>query len=509
MNECDICCLKFSKTKYKIICPSCDETACSKCCERYILEIDDDPHCMYCSKTWNKQFLIDNFTKTFIRKRYNEKRKRLLFDREKALFPITLENIEIENKIKRLQDEISEIRKKEYNIYSIRRSHRREILSLENNNKFKLKKNKSYNYRIRLKKVSDHEKEICRKMIKKNTKIIDEQKKNIQELKNENINLLEDLRSISRQRNKLFEKIIELGGENKKTKKERYKFNYKCPVENCKGVLNDEYKCVLCENNICKKCYIPINEQEEHECKKDDIDTFNLLKKQTKPCPRCNTLIYRIEGCPQMFCTNCKTFFCWNTGRIITNEYLHNPEYFKFLDNGGTREEIYGQKQIDQINNCGNLNYNSIRVMFKYNRHQVKLGEYVRKSTHITQVEIPKYDYDIVNNNEVNRKLYLRNLIDENKLKQKLVNNERKQEKYILYTDLLNVFSSGIKQIFRKYKEIYDELPEEYYSNFKRLSDEDINKMLEELEQLSTFIDECFLKISKDYNCVKLRIATF
>ena len=73
---------------------SCDFVACSRCCERYLLDIDEDPKCMSCNKAWYKQFLIDNFTQTFIRKRYNEKRKNLLFDREKALFPQSLENSE-------------------------------------------------------------------------------------------------------------------------------------------------------------------------------------------------------------------------------------------------------------------------------------------------------------------------------------------------------------------------------------------------------------------------------
>ena len=89
-------------------------------------------------------------------------------------------------------------------------------------------------------------------------------------------------------------------GEGSAQKKQ---FVRKCPVDDCKGFLNSQWTCDMCENKICSKCNeIKI---ENHECDDKNVETVNLLKKDTKPCPKCGTLIFRTGGCAQMWCTSC------------------------------------------------------------------------------------------------------------------------------------------------------------------------------------------------------------
>jgi hypothetical protein len=106
----------------------------------------------------------------------------------------------------------------------------------------------------------------------------------------------------------------------------------KCPLDNCKGFLNDNYYCSLCENHICNKCKTKL--EENHECKNEDIEVVELLEKKCKTCPNCGINIQRSKGCDQMFCVSCKTKFNYNTGQIYNSDkYFHNPHYSEFKQN--------------------------------------------------------------------------------------------------------------------------------------------------------------------------------
>ena len=86
-----------------------------------------------------------------------------------------------------------------------------------------------------------------------------------------------------------------------KIKNPKIKYKFSCPKETCKGYLNEEYICDLCDINVCKKCYIEMKD-ETHECDEALVETFNLIKKEAKPCPSCGEFISKISGCDQMFC---------------------------------------------------------------------------------------------------------------------------------------------------------------------------------------------------------------
>ena len=104
-------------------------------------------------------------------------------------------------------------------------------------------------------------------------------------------------------------------------------FTQACPSPECRGFLTDDWVCGICQESFCEKCH-EVN-YEGHTCDQDTVKTIKLLNRDTKPCPKCNTPIYRIEGCAQMWCTQCHTAFDWRTGHIETGR-IHNPHYFEF-----------------------------------------------------------------------------------------------------------------------------------------------------------------------------------
>ena len=105
-----------------------------------------------------------------------------------------------------------------------------------------------------------------------------------------------------------------------------------CPMEGCRGFLSTAWKCGLCEVYICPHCHVAKAGREDphHQCNPDDVQTAQLLARDTKPCPSCGTAIFKIDGCDQMWCTQCHTPFSWRTGQVIQHGIIHNPHYFEW-----------------------------------------------------------------------------------------------------------------------------------------------------------------------------------
>ena len=109
---------------------------------------------------------------------------------------------------------------------------------------------------------------------------------------------------------------------------ERKEFIMRCQVSECNGFLSTGYKCELCNKTTCSKCLEVIGS--EHECNPTNVASAEMIKKETKPCPKCSTRIHKIDGCNQMWCTNCNTPWDWISGKIA-NGTIHNPHYYEYL----------------------------------------------------------------------------------------------------------------------------------------------------------------------------------
>jgi len=98
-----------------------------------------------------------------------------------------------------------------------------------------------------------------------------------------------------------------------------------CPKVGCYGVISNNFGvCPDCDSISCNVCEEIKNST--HICNPQTIATLALLKKDSKPCPSCHSLIFKISGCFMMYCTVCKTGFDWNTEqKIEIDSWFHNP----------------------------------------------------------------------------------------------------------------------------------------------------------------------------------------
>ncbi len=113
-----------------------------------------------------------------------------------------------------------------------------------------------------------------------------------------------------------------------------------CPREDCRGFLNDKWLCGVCDLSVCRHCHVGLAEDETivenvpegkrlHICDPDQVATARLLARDTKSCPTCKALISKIDGCDQMWCTQCQTAFSWQTGQVEEGR-VHNPHYYEW-----------------------------------------------------------------------------------------------------------------------------------------------------------------------------------
>jgi len=171
-------------------------------------------------------------------------------------------------------------------------------------------------------------------LVERVARIEDEEKElslmNIEYEKMRNL-MLEELKKVNAKRDRIFR--IRNGEDAEK--EERKKFIMPCPGDNCKGYLSSQYKCEICKLFTCPDCFeiIGYTKEDAHVCKDENIKSAELIKKETKGCPKCGVRIFKISGCDQMWCTECKVAFSWNTGKMVVNVSIHNPHYYEYMKN--------------------------------------------------------------------------------------------------------------------------------------------------------------------------------
>lgn len=283
--------------------------------------------------------------------------------------------------------------------------------------------------------------------------------------------------------------------------KERKEFIRRCGVSECKGFLSTQWKCGLCEKHTCKECH-EVKNDTEHVCNKDNVETAKLLASDSKGCPQCATLIFKISGCDQMWCTQCHCAFSWKSGRVETN--IHNPHYFEWLRRSGGQAP---RNPNDII--CGReLTHHWVRPIVSHLRkfnsgNSLRMATYVSQVIeaviHLTQVEIPRYRMDQVVNTEPLRIKYMRNIIDEATFKILVQREQIKFEKKREIHNVLTMFVQSITDImFRFSEKLTHPTSLVNHSNY--------SDVLREIAPLTDYVNECLHNVSKIYNSQKLGI---
>jgi len=240
---------------------------------------------------------------------------------------------------------------------------------------------------------------------------------------------------------------------NKEPKKNSY--IYPCPHSECRGFLNESFFCGLCNSNVCERCYIIISCDETHTCDKNNIDSFNAIKNDSKACPSCGEFISKVSGCDQMFCTTCGTAFSWKTG-LIEKGVIHNPHAYDFFERNPELLRIYEQQNahnglVGNRNNCQNIpNFTDVN---KYKFVSEEIFDYLKnihRNISTFYIEERQKYLDILNQNEIdaNRNIEARKKYIEGKY------TKEQFKSYLHRSDKLLNFSKQLAQILLSSYEI-------------------------------------------------------
>lgn len=264
-------------------------------------------------------------------------------------------------------------------------------------------------------------------------------------------------------------------------------FTQPCRNNDCRGYLDSKWVCRLCSKKTCRHCFElkEEDEEKEHKCDESNIETAKLIKKDTKPCPNCHSLIYKISGCDQMWCTVCHIAFSWKTGK--QENRIHNPHYFAWIRENGVQDE-----QRLRNHDCGVLTQNHAEIILHQHNELTRsekniLCVYIQSMIHNTL----NYRIDNLENQfQMNRELrvkYLVNEISENQLKISIQRNNKKKLKINEITQVNNLMNTVFLDIIN------------------RFIDTNHVTVFQELEEIRLYCNNLLTDISKTYNCVEYK----
>lgn len=521
-------CLDDYRGKIKpITCQYCPADACVKCTERYLLQSFEDPHCITCKRGWGPEFMAENFTKLF-RGRLRLHRRRVLFEREKAILPALQIYVEYKRDSDRLKKEIDTLVKNVGTEWSSNEdnketlAYRWRVLYEEHNRmarliseitrvineticqieKVKLEMKPNLPLEVEhadvpsldhLATLTDLRKK--RDESKKKREEYREQReltgKALQETGPHYLQQKQRLRGLTLEYNRLIRLYNDQGGTGEV--KEKREFIMRCPADDCRGFLSTAYKCGTCSKWACQKCLVVIGDDQdaEHTCNPDTVETAKAIRSETRPCPKCGTRIFKIDGCDQMFCVmeGCGTAFSWNTGHVVTG-VIHNPHYYEWLRRNGDAPREAGDIP------CGGMPtaWQFVRALHDLeipNEIKTVLMESFRGMQDLIQVRLPNYPARMPQLiNKENDIAYLMNLLDEDEWKRQLEFTEarfnRKKEIGQILQTLVTAGSDMMNRLFQT----LSAPTENGHFNIDSLVGWLLDTAIPELEQLRLFGNE-------------------
>jgi hypothetical protein len=513
LHECNICTENVSS----VIKCYCEFEACNKCFERYILSKNEYAQCMSCNKIFDRGFLMDNFTKQFVNGEYKRHKEVIIYEKELSYLPIA--QLQLEKKTRKLY--INNALSTSVECENIMGYCTRTLFDLIKNDRLKKIK---IDYKIEFTNSLEQEKMKCINMLNYLKKEFSKEMGYIEDSK-----LSVSIRQVKR----YFESHCDAVPKEKIVKQ----FTRQCPNNDCRGFLSPNFYCGLCKITACGKCREIKDDGKgadgkgadgkgadgtgadgkgddgkgddgkgddgkgddgKHECNPGVLENIKFLEKDSKECPTCLALIFRISGCLQMFCTMCHSSFDWKTLQLETG-VIHNPHYFEYQRQNGKNMDYQGGRPF-----CRQLDNEFIR---NFTSKMSYCPEFIFKKLqniyHIKFIGIAgmgyrhgRYDLDILNR-DLHIK-YLEKDINLDRFKVLVQQREKRYEKEGEIYDLIDMYTGAMSDVYFNLFDSFEDSLEEF--KLKKENKNILEKYCKEMSQLDEYLKKHYMKIIKNYN---------
>ena len=394
MPTCEVCCETLNRSSRRPVkCPYCPYQACTSCSERYLCETLQDAHCMACKKGWDREILTNNFTYKFVTQTYKQRREQLLFDRERSLMPATQPYVELEIQVRKITKEIV---------------------------KLKLDLDASAAAALRIGRENPAVLAVTHNLPSELEGVVFRQRSVWEEHKAGNA-IRSDIQFLEWHREYIMTRVY---GENVI---ERRQFVRACPYNGCKGFLSTAWKCGLCDMWTCPDCHEGRGADREgpHTCDSASLETAKMLARDSRNCPKCAAMIFKIDGCDQMFCTQCHTAFSWRKGTIETGT-VHNPHYYDYLRRQGNIPRNPGDVPCGGLPSWHEL---AVKMRLRQSPWYNMVAAAHRSVTHTQHVLIPRYTTNLqVDNRDLRIKYMIGDLSDDD-FKRKIQQRDKARQR--------------------------------------------------------------------------------
>jgi hypothetical protein len=269
---------------------------------------------------------------------------------------------------------------------------------------------------------------------------------------------------------------------------ERRQFVRACPAADCRGFLSTAWKCGMCDNWTCPECHEVKGKEKDapHTCDPNNVATAQLLARDSRNCPKCAALIFKIDGCDQMWCTQCHTAFSWRTGRIETH-MIHNPHYYEYRRNHGGMPRNPGDVPCGGFPDLNNV----MRIVSRANIFWPTIAAAHRSYAHCQFVVVPRYTVNINDDNRDLRVKFMIGDISEDEFKKKIQQREKSRQR-----------KTDIRQVVEMYMNVIGDL-------FQALiQTRDVDELIGALRELKTHVNTTMDAVSRRYtNCAVPKIT--